>query len=311
MTASRPRDALLRTHSKAFTRLLHKVRRGDVRAIHKARVVSRRLRELVPVLELEADTGARLARDLRRVTRDLGAIRELDVLAALIASIGEDWPPVAAALDAVRRDVLATRQRRFERAFRKGLEARLERTRRHLAKAADILDAGDARDARRWQWAVEARTARRASALVRAVEHAGPVYLPERLHEVRKAVKKLRYALELGAAASGEPRGREIRGLKRIQALLGRLHDRQVVIARLRRAQTESPRPGTADRGRERPRAARHLDGVLAALEDDCRRLHGRYVRRLASLQTIGEALRPRPGPRARRALSPGAAKAS
>ena len=48
-----------------------------------------------------------------------------------------------------------------------------------------------------WRWAVDARVARRATRLNQAVDAAGALYLSERLHAVRIAVKKLRYALEL------------------------------------------------------------------------------------------------------------------
>ena len=57
-----------------------------------------------------------------------------------------------------------------------------------------------------WQWAVEARVARRAAALKHAIDEAGSVYLPERLHAVRIALKKLRYGLELWLEAAGSKR---------------------------------------------------------------------------------------------------------
>ena len=41
------------------------------------------------------------------------------------------------------------------------------------------------------------------SRLARGDRDAGAVYLPERLHAVRIAMKKLRYAMELAAEAAG------------------------------------------------------------------------------------------------------------
>ena len=61
------------------------------------------------------------------------------------------------------------------------------------------------------------------------------MYLPERLHDVRIAVKKLRYAVELGADASGARREPDLRALKRGQEMLGRMHDLQMLIDRVRR----------------------------------------------------------------------------
>ena len=49
--------------------------------------------------------------------------------------------------------------------------------------------------ARNWRLAVDAQVANRASRLSAAIADAGAMYLPERLHAVRIAMKKLRYAL--------------------------------------------------------------------------------------------------------------------
>src|SRR5437867_2962313 len=87
MTASVRREDLLRTRLNRFTRSLPGVQTGDMRAIHRARVASRRLRELLPVLGLSHGAAAKLSRRLRKTTRRLGAIRELDVLLALIEDL--------------------------------------------------------------------------------------------------------------------------------------------------------------------------------------------------------------------------------
>src|SRR4029077_17359467 len=51
-----------------------------VRALHRARVASRRLRELVPVLQLDHASSKKLSRRLRKLTSHLGTVRELDVM---------------------------------------------------------------------------------------------------------------------------------------------------------------------------------------------------------------------------------------
>jgi CHAD domain-containing protein len=62
-----------------------------------------------------------------------------------------------------------------------------------------ILEKADTRPGTRgWQWALGARVARRASALRAAIDTAGG--WSERLHKVRIALKKLRYAVELSAS---------------------------------------------------------------------------------------------------------------
>ena len=54
------------------------------------------------------------------------------------------------------------------------------------------------------------RAARRAQRLGAAIENAAGLYLPDRLHQVRIAVKKLRYTLELDRSVPprlARPRG--------------------------------------------------------------------------------------------------------
>ena len=99
---------------------------------------------------------------------------------------------------------------------------------------------------------------------------AGAVYLAERLHAVRIAVKKLRYALEVAAEAAHVKSSPDLKQLRRVQDVLGRLHDLQVLIDRARDVQASLTPPDI--------NAWRELDGLVVALEEDCRRLHGRYM---------------------------------
>ena len=125
--------------------------------------------------------------------------------------------------------------------------------------------AGDLRSRRRrasWQWALDARVTHRALALKTALAEAGALYLPERLHVVRIALKKLRYACEVAPRRRGQYQSRT-RSLKRGQDILGRLHDVQVLLdrirqvqARLRRAIGHVPPAGFAGRSASRTNAA-------------------------------------------------------
>ena len=49
--------------------MLHGVEGGDVRALHRTRVASRRLREVLPVLQLDPDMAHKLGRRLRKITQ--------------------------------------------------------------------------------------------------------------------------------------------------------------------------------------------------------------------------------------------------
>ena len=80
MPGSTYRHDLLRKRLAVFTRALHGLEEGDVRALHRARVASRRLREILPILQLERGVTRKLVRRLRKVTDRLGTVRELDVL---------------------------------------------------------------------------------------------------------------------------------------------------------------------------------------------------------------------------------------
>src|ERR1700674_3350724 len=89
MPGSKRRYDLLHKRLEQFTRMLHGLNEGDVRALHRTRVASRRLREILPVLQVDADVARRLGRRLRKVTRRLGAVRELDVLGLLTDELQE------------------------------------------------------------------------------------------------------------------------------------------------------------------------------------------------------------------------------
>jgi CHAD domain-containing protein len=287
MPASIRRYDLLRQPLDRFARTLRGVDAGDVRAIHRARVASRRLRELVPVLQIEPDQADKVLRRLRDGGRALGSVRELDVLHLLIEELHE-----SGRCDAAIRELLIDELRNErDRAWKKlSAGASLEnfgRVARKLDRIATDLrhEKRESPRARGWQWALEARLAVRAAVLKRGIAHAGAVYLPERLHRVRIATKKLRYAVELSAQATQKTQTADLRTLKRGQELLGRLRDLQVLGDFVRRIQG-SVRAAEA--------GARQLDPFIASIEDSCRRLHARYVRERADLVGVCERVRAR-----------------
>src|ERR1700674_1882218 len=179
MSSTRRYD-LLRSRLDRFTRTLPGVESGEIGAVHRARVASRRLREILPVLGLEQPVVRKLGRRLRKLTRRLGSARDLDVLILLVDELRES--------------------------------GRLPDRARSPA----------------WRWAVDARVSRRASTLKAAIGEAGAVYLPERIHRVRLALKKLRYGVELATETAGIRESSDLATLKRGQELLGRVRDLQV-----------------------------------------------------------------------------------
>jgi CHAD domain-containing protein len=276
MPVSTVRSELLGRRLERFSKTLPGVEQGEVQALHGARVATRRLRELLPTLQLKNPAATRkLGKRLRKVTKRLGAVRELDVLVLLIGELQVSHRERTGAVGRV--GVAVARERD---AARKKLSHRLpihemRRVVRKLEAAAAELEKTEAAASRSgdrsWRWVIEARVARRASHLAEALDEAGAVYLPERLHAARIALKKLRYSGELLAEIGGDASRQSLRLLGRAQDLLGRMHDIQILLDRVRQMQA-SPTPPSLPLWRD-------LDALVVSLEDDCRRLHARFMR--------------------------------
>ena len=286
MPKSAARDAVFRRRVRAFSRDLDRIHDGDAVVLHRARVASRRLREVLPVVGLERDEARDLARRLKKVTRRLGHVRELDVLALLIRELHgrAQYPPIA--LREVGEAVAAARVSARERLATKLPTAKLKRLTRLIERAAKSVGSPSQHRPRHgvrgpkqtWLWALDARSVYRATALQSTIQMTSLLYVPEQLHEVRIAVKKLRYAEELRAEALHRP-SRDVAVLRVAQNLLGRLHDLEALNTRVRDVQSQL----SASR-----QMAWHQLGLLArTLEGDCRRLHGRYMRGRTKLVAI------------------------
>jgi CHAD domain-containing protein len=275
-------EMLIRQRLNVLSRSLDGARKGEVKEVHQARVATRRLREALPVLAT-GTRGRKLARDMRRLTRALGPVRELDVALLSLDEIGQEGGVPARALSSLKQVI---------RHERRGVHAELRREigRVDLAKlrkralvaarkgdAAGRLRSADPKrvtDARR-------RMARRAERLRAAIESAAGLYLPDRLHVVRIAVKKLRYSMELAREMSGSKATAQIDTLKNMQDLLGRMNDLEVLIARVRGLQGSGKVPDL--------RLSSDLDILVRRLETECRQLHGQYMASRRQLLAICE----------------------
>jgi CHAD domain-containing protein len=111
--------------------------------------------------------------------------------------------------------------------------------------------------------------------------YAAGIYLPDRLHEVRIGVKKLRYAVELTRELSGSRATAHVRALRDAQDLLGRINDLEVLIARVRGVQGSSSAPNL--------RLSADLDRLVLRLETECRQRHGHYMASRKKLLAICE----------------------
>jgi len=289
VTAGRS-EVLIRQRLGALSRALPSARAGDVPAIHQARVATRRLREALPLIA-RGSSGRKLARTVRRLTRALGPVRELDVALLTLDELGEQPDVPRGGVLALQQSIRQERGRMHRDMVRTIDRTRLDKLTEKLLAHAQKRDKLGPRprttDPKQLE-AARARAGRRAERLRASIENAAAIYLPDRLHEVRIAVKKLRYSMEIARELSGSRAMARIMTLKRAQDLLGRIHDLEVLIARTRGIQGSSNAPTL--------RISADMDLLVRRLETECRRLHGRYIAMRAALLSIcdyASAVRP------------------
>src|SRR5262249_45808687 len=95
----------LRKRVAVFSHRSKRIYDGDAEALHRTRIASRRLRELFPVLRIDAPATRKLDRRLRRVTKQLGTVRDVDVLMSLIDSLHRERGYSKSALQAIKAAV--------------------------------------------------------------------------------------------------------------------------------------------------------------------------------------------------------------
>lgn len=285
MPSPSPADPAARLLHARLVRLLQTLpaaQAGDVTSVHQARVASRRLREALPVAA-SAAAGAdwrRARKHARRITRALGPVRELDVALETLAEFGERGVAPATALARVRRAIVAAREARRAEMLAALSPRRLTKLRREFDGLASRPDPADRAEALAQS---AARVTTRAARLKAAIDHAGAVYLADRLHAVRIAAKKLRYAMEFDRELKRSRATARIRRLKEVQDLLGRLHDLEMLIEHTRAVQ--------ADLAATSRRASTDLDRLVRALEEECRQCHAAYLASRERLEGLCDAV--------------------
>ena len=281
-------ELLIRQRLAALSRALPSAHAGDVTSVHQARVATRRLREALPLVT-RGSSLQKHRRRVRRLTRALGPVRELDVALLTLDEFADKGTGSSKQGDVPRAGVPPLQQAIRQERTRMQVDLRRTIDRTRLAKlSAKLVAAARKRDKEgpsprsvdpRQLAAARDRASRRAERLRIKIENAAAIYLPERLHEVRIAAKKLRYAMEIVRDLSRSRATARILTLKRAQDLLGRIHDLEVLIARTRAIQG-SPNAPTL-------RASADMDLLVRGLETECRRLHGRSIALRAPLLTI------------------------
>ena len=308
MNTSTPRDRLWRKRLNELSAVWPDFVSGRTGGLHKTRVASRRIREALPIVGVTASPAKvkKLNKKMRALTRSLGPIRELDVELNLLEDKSKTDGVPGRAIEMVRREVASRRQvlqqelaesapvtdlkkllKKLERIAAtgkhedrgkrgKGGKGRGQRAQgKAQGKAESELEA-------QWRGVLATRLMRRAKGLASALDDAGPVYAPERLHEVRISTKKLRYALEIARDAGVTAATPLVRVLKRHQERLGHLHDLQMLLKHVR--ETEAT-PGAGSRVND-------LTAYADALDRECRRLHADFVEHRGEVASVVRGVR-------------------
>lgn len=296
-----PTDTLATAVRKAIHRNLERmlrhepgvVRGEDPEEVHDMRVATRRMRSTLAVCADHLDPRAtrRFAKDLRRLARHLGAVRDLDVFGLRLAAHrgaeavapGGDLQHLADAWHA-RREGARAKLLEFL------ASDRYRRLGEELAAFAATPGSGEPPPLDRDGTPQPHRVADLAAALIYqrlAAVHAFEPWLPapgqplpidghpaplSRYHALRIAAKRLRYALETFAEALGDGSDDLLRQLKKLQEHLGELQDAAVACQLLRNYLVWGQLETAGEAIPEQPFVAPEVARYLAAEQDALRR---------------------------------------
>lgn len=187
---------------------------GDLAAVHRSRVAIRRLRSTMRTFAdlLDAELTGGLDAGLRQLAAELGEVRDRQVLRELYAGWpGADETLRAAVTQRLDAEIAAAGERL-------GALVAGPRVALVLEQVADVTDSPPADgDAGR----LRARSVRQVARRFRRADTPNPD--PVRLHAVRKAVKRARYAAEVFTDDPGAQH--DVRLFEQLQEVLGRHQD--------------------------------------------------------------------------------------
>jgi CHAD domain-containing protein len=296
MNTSPSRDRLWRKRLNELSAVWPDFVSGRTAGLHKTRVASRRIREALPIVGVTAPPAKvrKLSRKMRAITRSLGPIRELDVELDILDNKSRTEGIPGRTIEMVRREVASRRQALREELADHAPVGDLKKLLKKLERVAGKGVKGKGRGAKgsrqkadikfeaQWRAVLATRLMRRAKAVATALDGAGPVYVPERLHDVRISTKKLRYALEIARDAGVAASTPLVRLLKRHQERLGHLHDLQMLLKHVRETES-SPLVGSR---------VNELAAYADSLDRQCRRLHADFVEHRAELASVVKDVR-------------------
>ncbi len=284
---------------------------GDGKAVHQARVATRRLREALPVVgaglpESEDKQVRKLRRRMQKLTRLFGAVRQCDVAIGMLEQHQTAGLVTAPAAELVHAVLQQERDAARTTLIESLDEQRVARWMHDVDIFNEQLGEPPTTTDNSWRIVLARRLLSRTEALRVAMHDAGMLFVSERLHTVRKALKRMRYSVELAAELGGRKLDAMLAELKDGQDTLGELHDTDVLMTYVDRAKNTAP---PAD-------AAVHasLASLLTKLEAERHTLHARYLTHQPDLLVLVDRIQDQIIPRftmARASLRPSAARAA
>jgi len=212
--------AVLFSQWNGFCELQERVlRQGDIDSIHDLRVASRRMRATVGLFApfMAARTVKKISKALRRVTRALGRLRNIDEAVIYFGALPAPLPALAGMLSADREEEL--------KAVRDVLKPfpRQEMDRMLRESVAEL--AGTPCDDQALPVYLSEKSIQRYQAVYDLLV---PATIPENVetrHALRIAIKKWRYLLETLGQICQHDYSATLETLKEYQSLLGSLND--------------------------------------------------------------------------------------
>ncbi len=233
---------------------------GNPPSIHQLRVALRRLRVVLRAFEdcFDQRVQERATSKTRVLFRALGRVRELDVIERDVLLELQLAPPHDTGLRIVRERLAKERARRLLR-----LQAALNQ--REVSALTRALDALTPRDILETGDKPRSRARRQLDKRLRLVLELaeGKTSNSQRLHALRKELKKLRYRVDVFGEIYARDAARAYAGLlSRLQDRLGVLNDVAVARAALCMRKGSSATPSVAN-------ALQHVTSALGTREDD------------------------------------------
>jgi len=195
------------------------LRQGDGEDIHDLRVASRRMRATLGLLApfITGRRVRRISKILRRVTRAVGRLRNIDEAIIYFGSLPVALPTLSSMLPGARKEELR-RVRGILKAFPR---QKLDRFLREAV--ADLTGIHD--DDQSLALYLSETAIQRCQAVHDLLVQATTTEHAETRHALRIAIKKWRYLLETVGQVCGRDYGASLENLKEYQTLLGKLND--------------------------------------------------------------------------------------